>query len=73
MLPESPLLGLNCFRLILVMNENACFPTASPAWYLVKLLDICQYDAYHYLTAEKAMAPHSSNFCLENPMDGGAC
>ena len=22
--------------------------------------------------AEKAMAPHSSNCCLENPMDGGA-
>ena len=22
---------------------------------------------------EKAMAPHSSYSCLENPMDGGAC
>ena len=24
------------------------------------------------LQTEKAMAPHSSNSCLENPMDGGA-
>ena len=23
--------------------------------------------------SEKAMAPHSSTSCLENPMDGGAC
>jgi len=23
--------------------------------------------------SEKAMAPHSSTSCMENPMDGGAC
>ena len=27
-----------------MMNENACFPTASPAWCVVKLLGICQSD-----------------------------
>ena len=53
MLPESPLLGLNCFGLILVMNENAYFRTASPAWCLVRLLDICQYYMYPYLNCIK--------------------
>ena len=35
----------------------------------IKNLDLLQISK-NYL--EKAMAPHSSNSCLENPMDGGA-
>lgn len=47
---QNLLFRLNCCGLILVMNENACFPTASIAQCVVKLLDICQSDRYHYLT-----------------------
>ena len=37
------------------------------------LFCICLYFAPTYiLLAEKAMAPHSSTLCLENPMDRGA-
>ena len=63
---------IHCFTFLMVVTlaVTICIlDLASLVAQTIKNLDLLQFSK-NYL--EKAMAPHSSNSCLENPMDGGA-